>query len=233
MDEIMTEPYNKDLIYNEIIKHSLSKEDFYRWLSEYEVQDLLRLSALEIKLQSIESEILDVKTTTNDEESHHRKMDSFFYKIILPKVGEIVDREKSRMLESIDRLKGTVTDLDNNTVKKSNLTKYLGGFIGIIFAGGVGSVWNALYDMQQKLDNVPVLQTHVEELQVKSRETEKTLFIYEGKQTTLKDRFDTLEETQGKQKTALGDLQQSVQANAYSLTDLTEIITNASGQEDF
>ena len=69
---------------------------------------------------------------------------------------------------------------------------------------------------------MPILQTHVEELQVKSRETKKTLFIFEGKQTTLKDRLDTLEESQGKQKTALGDLQQSVQANAYSLTDLIE-----------
>ena len=76
--------------------------------------------------------------------------------------------------------------------------------------------------MQQKLDTVPVLQTYVEELQVQRRETEKTLFTMEGKQNTLKDRFDTLEEAQSEQRSALVDLQGSVQSNAYSLTDLLE-----------
>ena len=76
--------------------------------------------------------------------------------------------------------------------------------------------------MQQKLDTVPVLQTYVEELQVQRRETEKTLFTMEGKQATLKDRFDTLEEAQSEQRSALVDLQGSVQSNAYSLTDLLE-----------
>lgn len=76
--------------------------------------------------------------------------------------------------------------------------------------------------MQQKLDTVPVLQTYVEELQVQRRETEKTLFTMEGKTVTLKDRFDTLEETQSEQRSAIVDLQGSVQSNAYSLTDLLE-----------
>ena len=206
-------------------KYNLSREEFYHWLAQYETKDLQRLSEIEIKLNTIEQDVSEVRNHAFDEDQYHRKFDSFFYRTILPKVGEIVDREKSRLIESIDRLRGTVTELDGNTVKKSNLTKYIGGFIGVIFAGGVGSVWNALYDMQQKLDNVPILQTHVEELQTKSRETEKALFVFEGKQTTLKDRFDTLEENQNKVKVELGETQQSVQANAYSLTDLLEQIS--------
>ena len=203
-------------------KYNLTREEFYHWLAQYETKDLQRLSELEIKLNTIEQDVSEVKNHAFDEDQYHRKFDSFFYKTILPKVGEIVDREKSRLIESLDRLRGTVNELDGNTVKKSNLTKYLGGFIGIIFAGGVGSVWNALYDMQQKLDTVPVLQTYVEELQVQRRETEKTLFTMEGKTVTLKDRFDTLEEAQSEQRSALVDLQGSVQSNAYSLTDLLE-----------
>lgn len=203
-------------------KYNLTREEFYHWLAQYETKDLQRLSELEIKLNTIEQDVSEVKNHAFDEDQYHRKFDSFFYKTILPKVGEIVDREKSRLIESLDRLRGTVNELDGNTVKRSNLTKYLGGFIGIVFAGGVGSVWNALYDMQQKLDNVPILQTHVEELQVQRRATEKTLFVMEGKQTTLKDRFDTLEESQGKLKLDLGQIQQSVQSNAYNLTDLLE-----------
>ncbi len=210
----------KDLIYNEIVKHSLSKEDFYKWLSEYEVQDLQRLSALEIKLNNVETDITDVKASTNDDETHHRKMDSFFYRTILPKVGEIVDREKSRIIETIERLRLDVTALDNNTIKKSNLTKYVGGAIGIVFAGGVGTVWNALYDMQQKLDTVPVLQTYVEELQNQRRETEKTLFTMEAGSTTLKARFDALEENQNKIRASNAELSQSVQTNSYSITYL-------------
>ena len=203
-------------------KYNLTREEFYHWLAQYETKDLQRLSELEIKLNTIEQDVSEVKNHAFDEDQYHRKFDSFFYRTILPKVGEIVDREKSRLIESLDRLRGTVNELDGNTVKKSNLTKYLGGFIGIVFAGGVGSVWNTLYDMQQKLDNVPILQTHVEELQVQRRDTEKTLFVMEGKQTTLKDRFDTLEESQGKLKLELGQIQQSVQSNAYNLTDLLE-----------
>ena len=203
-------------------KYNLTREEFYHWLAQYETKDLQRLSELEIKLNTIEQDVSEVKNHAFDEDQYHRKFDSFFYRTILPKVGEIVDREKSRLIESLDRLRGNLNELDGNTVKKSNLTKYLGGFIGIVFAGGVGSVWNALYDMQQKLDNVPILQTHVEELQVQRRDTEKTLFVMEGKQTTLKDRFDTLEESQGKLKLELGQIQQSVQSNAYNLTDLLE-----------
>ena len=78
--------------------------------------------------------------------------------------------------------------------------------------------------MQQKLDTVPVLQTYVEELQAQRRETEKTLFTMEAGSTTLKARFDALEENQNKIRASNAELQQSVQTNSYSITDLLERI---------
>ena len=112
-------------------KHNLTKEEFYQWLASYETKDLQRLSELEIKLNNSVQEINEVKNHVFDEEHYHRKFDSFFYRTILPKVGEIVDREKARIFESIDRIRGTVSDLDNNTVKKSNVTKYIGAAAGV------------------------------------------------------------------------------------------------------
>ena len=186
-------------------KHNLTKEEFYQWLASYETKDLQRLSELEIKLNNSVQEINEVKNHVFDEEHYHRKFDSFFYRTILPKVGEIVDREKARIFESIDRIRGTVSDLDNNTVKKSNVTKYIGAAAGILFAGGVGSTWNALFDMQQKLDTVPVLSTAVEELQEKQREYERNFFVIDGASTTLKDRVDTFEKNQLELKTTVSD----------------------------
>ena len=206
------------------LKHMMTKEDFYKWISEAEIRDIERLSSLEIKLANLDNEISEVKDHSQNEENHHRRIDSFFHREILPKCGSIVDREKSRILDIVERLKSDVIDLDANTIKKSNLTKYVGGAIGIIFAGGVGTVWNALYDMQQKLDTVPVLQTYVEELQTQRRETEKTLFTMEAGSTTLKARFDALEENQNKIRASNAELQQSVQTNSYSITDLLERI---------
>ena len=202
------------------LKHMMTREDFYKWISEAEIRDIERLSSLEIKLANLDNEISEVKDHSQNEENHHRRIDSFFHREILPKCGSIVDREKSRILDIVERLKSDVIDLDANTIKKSNLTKYVGGAIGIIFAGGVGTVWNALYDMQQKLDTVPVLQTYVEELQAQRRETEKTLFTMEAGSTTLKARFDALEENQNKIRASNAELQQSVQTNSYSITDL-------------
>lgn len=187
-------------------KHNLTKEEFYQWLASYETKDLQRLSELEIKLNNSVQEINEVKNHVFDEEHYHRKFDSFFYRTILPKVGEIVDREKARIFESIDRIRGTVSDLDNNTVKKSNVTKYIGAAAGILFAGGVGSTWNALFDMQQKLDTVPVLSTAVEELQEKQREYERNFFVIDGASTTLKDRVDTFEKNQLELKTTVSDV---------------------------
>ena len=206
------------------LKHMMTREDFYKWISEAEIRDIERLSSLEIKLANLDNEISEVKDHSQNEENHHRRIDSFFHREILPKCGSIVDREKSRILDIVERLKSDVIYLDANTVKKSNLTKYVGGAIGIIFAGGVGTVWNALYDMQQKLDTVPVLQTYVEELQAQRRETEKTLFTMEAGSTTLKARFDALEENQNKIRASNAELQQSVQTNSYSITDLLERI---------
>ena len=206
------------------LKHMMTREDFYKWISEAEIRDIERLSSLEIKLANLDNEISEVKDHSQNEENHHRRIDSFFHREILPKCGSIVDREKSRILDIVERLKSDVIDLDANTIKKSNITKYVGGAIGIIFAGGVGTVWNALYDMQQKLDTVPVLQTYVEELQAQRRETEKTLFTMEAGSTTLKARFDALEENQNKIRASNAELQQSVQTNSYSITDLLERI---------
>ena len=207
------------------LKHMMTKEDFYKWISEAEIRDIERLSSLEIKLANLDNEISEVKDHSQNEENHHRRIDSFFHREILPKCGSIVDREKSRILDIVERLKSDVIELDANTIKKSNLTKYIGGAIGIIFAGGVGTVWNALYDMQQKLDTVPVLQTYVEELQTQRRETEKQLFTMEAGSTTLKARFDALEENQNKIRASNAELSQSVQTNSYSITDLLERIS--------
>tara|TARA_A200000113_G_C8711033_1_gene305158 strand:+ start:29 stop:709 length:681 start_codon:yes stop_codon:yes gene_type:complete len=207
------------------LKHMMTKEDFYKWISEAEIRDIERLSSLEIKLANLDNEISEVKDHSQNEENHHRRIDSFFHREILPKCGSIVDREKSRILDIVERLKSDVIDLDANTIKKSNLTKYIGGAIGIIFAGGVGTVWNALYDMQQKLDTVPVLQTYVEELQTQRRETEKQLFTMEAGSTTLRARFDALEENQNKIRASNAELSQSVQTNSYSITDLLERIS--------
>ena len=207
------------------LKHMMTKEDFYKWISEAEIRDIERLSSLEIKLANLDNEISEVKDHSQNEENHHRRIDSFFHREILPKCGSIVDREKSRILDIVERLKSDVIELDANTIKKSNLTKYVGGAIGIIFAGGVGTVWNALYDMQQKLDTVPVLQTYVEELQTQRRETEKQLFTMEAGSTTLKARFDALEENQNKIRASNAELSQSVQTNSYSITDLLERIS--------
>jgi hypothetical protein len=186
-------------------KHNLTKEEFYQWLASYETKDLQRLSELEIKLNNSVQEINEVKNHVFDEEHYHRKFDSFFYRTILPKVGEIVDREKARIFESIERIRGTVNALDNNTVKKSNVTKYIGAAAGVLFAGGVGSTWNALFDMQQKLDTVPVLSTAVEGLQEKQREYERNFFVIDGASTTLKDRVDTFEKNQLELKTTVSD----------------------------
>ena len=78
--------------------------------------------------------------------------------------------------------------------------------------------------MQQKLDTVPILQAQVEELQTQRREAEKQLFTMEAGSTTLKARFDALEENQNKIKAQNSELQQSVQTNSYSITDLLERI---------
>ena len=116
------------------LKHMMTKEDFYKWISEAEIRDIERLSSLEIKLANLDNEISEVKDHSQNEENHHRRIDSFFHREILPKCGSIVDREKSRILDIVERLKSDVIDLDANTIKKSNLTKYVGGAIGIIFA---------------------------------------------------------------------------------------------------
>ena len=81
-------------------------------LAQYETKDLQRLSEIEIKLNTIEQDVSEVRNHAFDEDQYNRKFDSFFYRTILPKVGEIVDREKSRLIESLDRLRGTVTELD-------------------------------------------------------------------------------------------------------------------------
>jgi chromosome segregation ATPase len=203
-------------------KHNLTREEFYHWLAQYETKDLQRLSELEIKLNTVEQEVTEVKNHAFDEDQYHRKFDSFFYRTILPKVGEIIDREKGRTLEALDRVKNSVSALDQNTVKKSNLTKYISAAVGIIFTGGIGSTWTAVYDMQQKLDQVPVLVQNVEELQEERRNTEKQLFVIEGAATTLKDRFNTLEENELKLRSTLQQLESSVQTNAYSITDVLE-----------
>ena len=202
------------------LKHVMMKEDFYRWLSESEIRDLERLSTLEIKLSSLDSEVTEIKS----DDHRNRLLDAYLHREVLPRVGTIIDRSSNRTGESIDRLKDELRKLDGNTVKKSNLTKYLGIAFSVIFTGGIGSVFAYLFDLQTKLDLVPLLQAHVEELQVKHRESEKTFFVLEGTNATLKAQFDSLSEDQQKMRSQNSELQQSVQTNSYTLTDLLERI---------
>jgi chromosome segregation ATPase len=206
------------------LAHLMSKEQFFRELYANELKDLERLSALELKLSQIDSDLTELKSSSEDETRWNSKLNSFYHTEILPKVGVIVDRAANRTGEAHGRLQDEVRVLDNSTVKKSNLTKYLGAAFSIIFTGGIGSVFAYLFDLQTKLDLVPLLQAHVEELQVKHRESEKTFFTLEGSTATLKARFDAVEENQNKIKAQSSELQQSVQTNSYSITDLLERI---------
>ena len=42
------------------LKHMMTKEDFYKWISEAEIRDIERLSSLEIKLANLDNEISEV-----------------------------------------------------------------------------------------------------------------------------------------------------------------------------
>ena len=58
-------------------KYNLTREEFYHWLAQYETKDLQRLSELEIKLNTIEQDVSEVKNHAFDEDQYHRKFDSF------------------------------------------------------------------------------------------------------------------------------------------------------------
>ena len=49
------------------LKHMMTKEDFYKWISEAEIRDIERLSSLEIKLANLDNEISEVKDHSQNE----------------------------------------------------------------------------------------------------------------------------------------------------------------------
>lgn len=114
----------------------LSREQFYEWLSKHEVKILEKQSELDIKLQSFEREVTDISRRVFDDEHLNREFETFFYKVILPKVGSIIDREKNNHEKLLVYIHDKIEELDNNTVKKSNVSKYVGAILGVVFAGG-------------------------------------------------------------------------------------------------
>ncbi len=197
----------------------LSKEQFYEWLSKHEVKILEKQSELDIKLKSFEREVTDISRRVFDDEHLNREFETFFYKVILPKVGSIIDREKNNHEKLLDHIHDKIEELDGNTVKKSNVSKYVGAILGVVFAGGLGSVWNSLYDMQTKLDSVPLLKTQVSEMLVNNRNVEKQLFVMEGNVESMKESMVVIEDKVMKISSRLNSAEKSIETNAYSISD--------------
>jgi tetrahydromethanopterin S-methyltransferase subunit G len=197
----------------------LSKEQFYEWLSKHEVKILEKQSELDIKLQSFEREVTDISRRVFDDEHLNREFETFFYKVILPKVGSIIDREKNNHEKLLDNIHDKIEDLDGNTVKKSNVSKYVGAILGVVFAGGLGSIWNSLYDMQTKLDSVPLLKTQVSEMLVNNRDVEKQLFVMEGNVDSMKESMVVVEDKIMKVSSRLNTAEKSIETNTYSISD--------------
>jgi len=197
----------------------LSKEQFYEWLSKHEVKILEKQSELDIKLKSFEREVTDISRRVFDDEHLNREFETFFYKVILPKVGSIIDREKTNHEKLLDHIHDKIEELDDNTVKKSNVSKYVGAILGVVFAGGLGSVWNSLYDMQTKLDSVPLLKTQVSEMLVNNRNVEKQLFVMEGNVESMKESMVVIEDKVMKISSRLNSAEKSIETNAYSISD--------------
>jgi hypothetical protein len=197
----------------------LSKEQFYEWLSKHEVKILEKQSELDIKLKSFEREVTDISRRVFDDEHLNREFETFFYKVILPKVGSIIDREKTNHEKLLDHIHDKIEELDDNTVKKSNVSKYVGTILGVVFAGGLGSVWNSLYDMQTKLDSVPLLKTQVSEMLVNNRNVEKQLFVMEGNVESMKESIVVIEDKVMKVSSRLNSAEKSIETNAYSISD--------------
>jgi hypothetical protein len=197
----------------------LSREQFYEWLSKHEVKILEKQSELDIKLKSFEREVTDISRRVFDDEHLNREFETFFYKVILPKVGSIIDREKTNHEKLLDHIHDKIEELDDNTVKKSNVSKYVGTILGVVFAGGLGSVWNSLYDMQTKLDSVPLLKTQVSEMLVNNRNVEKQLFVMEGNVESMKESIVVIEDKVMKVSSRLNSAEKSIETNAYSISD--------------
>ena len=197
----------------------LSREQFYEWLSKHEVKILEKQSELDIKLQSFEREVTDISRRVFDDEHLQREFETFFYKVILPKVGSIIDREKNNHEKLLDHIHDKIEELDNNTVKKSNVSKYVGAILGVVFAGGLGSVWNSLYDMQTKLDSVPLLKTQVSEMLVNNRDVEKQLFVMSGNVDSMKESMVVVEDKIMKVSSRLNTAEKSIETNTYSISD--------------
>lgn len=196
-----------------------TREQFYEWLSKHEVKIIEKQNELDIHLKAFEKEVHELKKRVFNDEHLIKEFDTFFYKVILPKVGSIIDREKNNHEKLLEHIHDKIEDLDQNTVKKSNVSKYVGAILGVVFAGGLGSVWNSLYDMQTKLDSVPLLKTQVSEMLVNNRNVEKQLFVMEGNVESMKESIVVIEDKVMKVSSRLNSAEKSIETNAYSISD--------------
>ena len=202
-----------------------TREHFYEWLSKHEVKIVEKQNELDIRLKSFEKEVTELVRRTSDNDYISREFESYLYKNILPKVGEIIDREKGHHEKLLDHIHEKIEDLDSNTVKKSNVSKYVGAILGVVFAGGVGSVWNSLYDIQSKLNSVPLLKTQVSALSEQNRETEKQLFVMEGSVESIKENLVTIDKNIMEVNNKSTSQEKSVETNTYSISDIYTKLT--------
>ena len=128
-----------------------TREQFYEWLSKHEVKIIEKQNELDIHLKAFEKEVHELKNRVFNDEHLLKEFDTFFSNVILPKVFRFNDSEKNNNEKLLEHNHDKIEHLDQNKVKKSNVSKYVSEILGVIFAGGLGSVWNSLYDMQTKL----------------------------------------------------------------------------------
>lgn len=198
----------------------LTKEEFYEWIAKHESRILQKQNEQDIRLKNFEREIHELSRRVFDDERMRQEFDGFFYKTILPKVGTIVDKKETHTEKAIEHLHEQFEELDRNTVKKSNVSKYVGALIGIIFAGGIGSTWNALYEVQSKLNSVPQLIEQVDALKEEQRSFEKKIFIVEGNIVTLKESMSMSDDNLIKLKTELGTIREIAETSSFSISDI-------------
>ncbi len=202
-----------------------TREQFYEWLAKHEVKIIEKQNELDIRLKSFEKEVLELTRKSTDSDYLVREFEAYLYKSVLPKVGEIIDREKGHHEKLLEHIHEKIEDLDHNTVKKSNVSKYVGAILGVVFAGGLGSVWNSLYEMQTKLDSVPLLKTQVTTLTEQNRDTEKQLFVMQGNVDSVKETLVTIDEQILKISNNLASVEKSVDTNTFSISDVYSKIT--------
>lgn len=200
--------------------NKVSKDEFYGWKAKHEKEYYQREFEQDLKIKCFENEVRKLSEHVFDEEHAQREFDNFFYKIILPKVGTILDKKDKHNEKMVFELQHRLEELDSNTVKKSNVSKYFGAVFGIIFAGGIGSTWNALYEMQTKLDSIPQLKLDVTELQNFQKNVDRKIFVIEGNIATLNENQKTSDSHIINNKNEVATMRQSIETNSFSISDI-------------